>query len=204
MEGPGSIERVKRLRIEPVDAGSVRFFAALDDIHAGPEGPECLHSLSIEGVISLPDLEILAIEPRANRQPFPSCAASVEPVRRLVGTRIDAGFRAAVLEKMGRTRGCTHFLALVMDIAASHTLTLFLRMRGAVPFEGRGLPEGAWIGTGLGFEPRLENACIALESASPVMAHAKAFRVSQEILQEGREGLESSGERPEAPSGRGG
>ena len=176
MEGLGSVERVKKLRVEPVDSGLVRFFASLEDVHAGPKGPELIHSLSIEGTISLPDLEILSIEPRVNYQPFPQCSASVEPVRKLVGVRINAGFREAVLTTMGRTRGCTHFLALAMDVAASHTLTLFLRMRGAVPFEGRGFPEGAWIGTGLGFEPRLENACVGLRSESPVIVNAKAFR----------------------------
>ncbi|OYU47353.1 MAG: hypothetical protein CFE31_16375 [Rhizobiales bacterium PAR1] len=176
MEGLGSVERVKKLRIEPVNAGLVRFFASLEDIHAAPAGPELIHSLSIEGTISLPELEILSIEPKANYQPFAQCSATVEPVRRLVGTRINAGFREAVLTAMGRTRGCTHFLALAMDVAASHTLTLFLRMRGSVPFEGRGQPEGAWIGTGLGFEPRLENACMGLRSESPVIVNAKAFR----------------------------
>lgn len=176
MRGIGSVERVKKLKVEPVGDDLVRFFASLEDIHESPAGTELIHSLSIEGTISLPDLVIRSVEPRVNHQPFGPCSASVEPVRGLVGAKINAGFREHVLTLMGRTRGCTHFLALAMDVAASHTLTLFMRMRSRVPHEGKGAAEGAWIGTGLGFEPRLENACVALRSESPVIRDAKAFR----------------------------
>lgn len=166
-------ERVKKLLIEPVDDALVRFRASLDDVSHGDTGDEVIHSLSIEGTISLPELVIQTIEPRAYHQPYQECAKSLDPVRKLVGARIGPGFRAHVIGILGRTNGCTHFLTLVLDLAASHTLSLFLRMRAQVPFEGRNNPAGVWIGTGLAMEPRLENACIALRSDSPVLKNAK-------------------------------
>jgi hypothetical protein len=173
MDSARTAERVKKLRIEPVDDSLLRFYASLDDASHDDTGDERIHSLSIEGTISLPDLVIRTIEPHAHHQPYEACAKSLDPVRKLVGLRIGPGFRARVLSTLGGTSGCTHFLTLVLDLAASHTLSLFLRMRSKVRFDTRNDPDGAWIGTGLAIEPRLENACIALTSDSPVIKIAK-------------------------------
>jgi hypothetical protein len=173
MNSTRTAERTKKLRIEPVDDSLVRFHVSLDDVSHDDTGDEAIHSLSIEGTISLPDLVIRTIEPHAHQQPYRACAKSLDPVRKLVGLRIGPGFRAHVLSTLGGTRGCTHFLTLVLDLAASHTLSLFLRMRSKVRFDSRNDPDGAWIGTGLSIEPRLENACIALTSDSPVIKIAK-------------------------------
>jgi hypothetical protein len=173
MDSVRTAERVKKLRIEPVDDSLLRFHASLDDVSHDDTGDEVIHSLSIEGTISLPDLVIRAIEPRAHHQPYQECAKSLDPVRQLVGAHIGPGFRAHVLSILGRTNGCTHFLTLVLDLAASHTLSLFLRMRAKVPFDSRNRHDGVWTGIGLAIEPRLENACIALTSDSPVIEKAK-------------------------------
>lgn len=167
-------ERMKKLRIEPIDGAHVRFRASLDDTSYDDHGEDLIHSLAIEGTISLPDLVIETIEPRAYRQPHDGCVNSLDAVRRLAGTRIGRGFRAKVLDTMGRTKGCTHFLSLALDLGASHTLSLFLRMRAKLPFEDRH-GEGAvrWIATGLVIEPQLEDACIALAGDAPLMREAK-------------------------------
>ena len=169
-------ERVKRLRIEPIDDSLVRFHASLEDVSHHADGDEVIHSLSIEGTISLPDLVVRTIEPHAHHHPYLECAPSLEPVRSLVGLRIGPGFRAHVLNTMGSTKGCTHFLTLVLDLAASHTLSVFLRMRSTVRFDSRNDPDGAWISAGLAIAPRLENACIALTSDSRVIKVAKRGR----------------------------
>jgi hypothetical protein len=173
VDGTRTAERVKRLRIEPVDDTLVRFHASLDDVSHGAEGVETIHSISIAGTISLPDLVIRSAEAHTDYQPWDECKRSLAPVRALVGAHIGPGFRAHVLEAMGRTRGCTHYLSLALDLAASHTLSLFLRMRSKHAFEGRSEPDGAWIGEGLKLEPRLENACIAMTSDSQVIRRAK-------------------------------
>ena len=173
-----SAERTKKLKIVPVRDNLVRFQASLEDRSSDAEGGELIHALTLAGTISLPDLVIRSIEATVDRQPFPECGASLAPVQQLLGRSIAAGFRAHVLEIMGRTRGCTHFMTLALDLAAAHTLTVFLRMRARVPYEDRNRPDGVWIGTGLKVEPRLENACVALSADSPVVKTAKTYKES--------------------------
>jgi len=166
-------ERVKRLHIERQSDTLVGFRASLEDRSEDPDGGELIHSLTLQGTISLPDLVIRSIEPHSVHQPYEECLASLEPARQLVGLKIGPGFRAKVQELMGRTRGCTHFLSLVLDLAAAHTLTTFLRMREQALSSERNAPNSKWMKVGLSVEPRLENACIALTSDSRIIRQAK-------------------------------
>lgn len=165
-------KRSKSLDVGLVDAGRAWFKLELEDRSAGPGGGELIHKLEIEGELSLPQLEILRIEPRTLHQPYAECGASLDPVRQMVGARVGPGFRARVLELMGRELGCTHYLTLMLDLGAAHTLSLFLRMRERASYAGRREPGSAWLRAGLAIEPKLEGACIALRRGSPVMAAA--------------------------------
>ncbi len=169
------VERIKRLSVRRVDDTLIRFSASLDDTYHAAEGDEVIHSLGIEGTISLPDLVIVTITPFVHKQPYPECGKSLAPVHQLAGIRIGPGFRSRIIELMGHTRGCTHFLTLALDVAASHTLTVFLRMREKASYADRENPDGAWLGTGFKIEPKLENACIGLTSDSRPLALAKRF-----------------------------
>lgn len=165
--------RKKWLEVEPIDATRARFLLGLEDTSPSDTGVETIHALEIAGVLSIPGLEILEIEPRAILHPYPECAVSLDPVRQMVGARIGAGFRARVLDVMGRTRGCTHFMSLMLDLTAAHTLTTFLRMRERAEYETRKAPDDDWTRTGLALVPELENACIALRADSPVIRNAR-------------------------------
>ena len=156
------VERTKRLRIEPVSNDLVRYYTSLEDRGHTPDGTEVIHSLVMEGTISLPDLTIQSLQASATRQPYRECAASVEPLQRIVGMRIGAGFRARVTELIGGNAGCSHFLALVLDLAASHTLSTYLRMRDRTDLAHSDDDDSNWTAVALTVEPRLENACIAL------------------------------------------
>jgi len=168
-------KRTKSLDIEPLDETRVRFVLTLEDKSHGASEEELIHSLEITGLLSLPDLEILEIEPRAFHQPYAECAASLEPVRKMVGAKIGRGFRTRVLETMGRTLGCTHFMTLLLDLASAHTLTMFLRMRARVPLPHREIPDGEWLRIGLEIEPRLENACTALRTEASTIRKARGI-----------------------------
>lgn len=168
-----NMERVKRLGIEPVSPSLVKFRASLEDVFQSPDGPETVHSLVLEGTLSVPDLVIMSVEPRTIVQPYAECMASLAPMQRLIGLRISSGFSSSVREILGGTAGCSHFMALALDLAASHTLSLFLQIRDRVKRENE-VPGGA-IRTrvALMLEPRLENACIALTSESPQIGRAR-------------------------------
>jgi len=165
--------RKKWLEVEPIDPTRFRFLMGLEDTSSSEEGVEVIHTLEIKGVLSIPDLEILEIEPRAIFHPYPECGASLEPVRQMVGAKIGRGFRARVLDLMGRTRGCTHFMSLMLDLTAAHTLTTFLRMRERASYARRSDPANEWLRVGLELVPELENACIALNEDSPVIQSAR-------------------------------
>lgn len=171
-----SVERTKKLKIDPVSDDLVRYHASLVDSSTSPEGTEVIHSLAIEGVISLPGLTILSLEARAFKQPYRECAASLAPLAQIVGMTISAGFSARVKALLGGTAGCSHFLTLVLDVAASHTLTLYLRMRERALLEESDNDNGEWSRAGMSLEPRLENACIALASDKRPIRVAKLKR----------------------------
>jgi hypothetical protein len=168
-----SVRRTKSLQVDVAGPDLVRFFATLEDRGQGPEGPEVIHSLELEGTLSLPDLVIRSIEARALKQPYTECADSVTPMAGLVGISISAGFSSRVKDLLGGTRGCSHFLSLALDVAASHTLTMYLRMRTRAKLDESNEDGSSWTRAGLAIEPRLENACIALDADKRVVTLAK-------------------------------
>ncbi len=176
MSAVRSMERVKRLGIESVSASLVKFRASLEDICTSPEGSEVVHSLLLEGTLSIPDLVIMTVEPYAKVQPHAECKASLAPMQRLVGQSISKGYSSRVRDLLGGTAGCSHFMAMALDLAASHTLCLFLQIRDRVKREDDGLDGVLRTRVALTLEPRLENACIALTSRSPQIQHAKQTR----------------------------
>jgi len=171
-----SVQRSKSLRVDPLDAQTVRFTATLEDHSEGPEGREVIHSLVLEGTISIPDLVIRSVAARALQQPYRECAASVEPMAQLVGLKIGRGFTQKVLDLLGGVRGCSHFLALVMDLSAAHTLTTYLRLRDRVALATSDDDDSDWTRVALQLEPRLENACIGLQADWRPMRNARRKR----------------------------
>jgi len=163
--------RTKTLDVEPLDDTSFRFRLTLEDRSNLDGDEDRIHSLLIEGVLTVPDLVIQSIEAVAIRQPYPECVVSLAPVKLLAGAKIGPGFRNRVLEVMGKTKGCTHFLTLALDLAAAHTLTTFLRMYQTADYKMRD-KGGNWMKAGLQVEPRLENACVALQSGGRIMTLA--------------------------------
>lgn len=174
-------KRTKSLDVGLIDPGRAWFKLELEDRATSPGADELIHKLEIEGELSLPQLEILSIEPRTLHQPYPECGASLEPVRQMAGTRIGPGFRARVLELMGRQLGCTHYLTLMLDLGAAHTLSLFLRMRERALYSERNEPGSAWLRAGLAIEPKLQGACIALRAGSAAIAATSAPPVNTAV-----------------------
>ena len=169
-------DREQKLRIEPVSDHVVRFLSTLTDTFRTPHGDDLIHSLRLEGTLSIPDLVILSISATSIEQPFSGCAASVPPMERLTGLRIGPGYRNRVIELIGGTQGCSHFLTMALDLGASHTLTTYLQMESRTPRREVGVADGRWIAVGLDIEPRLENACIGLRAETPMMLAARSFR----------------------------
>lgn len=169
-----TIERTKQLRLTALEGDAFGFESTLVDIGwmlDEGDGREVVHRLAIRGTIHPESFELADIEPSFEVQPFGVCGLAVEAVRSLEGLRVARGYRRSVLDLMGATKGCSHFLSVALELSQLHTLITYTRMRHAVPRKPRTDPE--WLRRGLGIEPRLENACLALAEDSPVILAAK-------------------------------
>jgi hypothetical protein len=60
---------------------------------------------------------VRAIEVTTNKAPYDVCPSVAPGYQKLVGARIGAGWRKAVTEAVGRTKGCTHISELLMPVA---------------------------------------------------------------------------------------
>ena len=63
------------------------------------------------------DMAVRAIAVATNHSPYDVCPSVAPGYQKLVGAKIGAGWRQAVAEAVGRTRGCTHITELLMPMA---------------------------------------------------------------------------------------
>ncbi len=77
------------------------------------------------------EMTVRAIEVVTNHAPYAPCGTVAPGYRKLVGARIGAGWRKAVAEAVGRTRGCTHITELLMPAA-----TVAFQTMGSWPKKG--------------------------------------------------------------------
>ena len=63
------------------------------------------------------DMTVRAIEVATNHAPYDICPSVAPGYQALVGAKIGGGWRKAVTEAVGRTKGCTHISELLMPMA---------------------------------------------------------------------------------------
>jgi len=62
-------------------------------------------------------MTVKAIEVTTNHAPYDICPSVAPAYQGLVGAKVGAGWRKAVAEAVGRTKGCTHISELLMPAA---------------------------------------------------------------------------------------
>jgi hypothetical protein len=62
-------------------------------------------------------MTVRAIETTTNHAPYDICPSVAPGYQALVGAKIGGGWRKAVTEAVGRTKGCTHITELLMPMA---------------------------------------------------------------------------------------
>ena len=98
-------------------------------------------------------MTVRAIEATTNHAPYDVCPSVAPGYRALVGAKIGGGWRKAVTEAVGRTRGCTHITELLMPMATVAFQTM-----------------GSWKPGAEGEEkPRFIDGCKAWASDGPVV-----------------------------------
>jgi hypothetical protein len=172
---PRAARREKTLDVLPVSDTELRLIARLRDTSTALDDPgdvELIHELRIEATVTLPDLVIREIVAHADQQPYAQCAHTAAPVAGLVGVSLRRGYRRAVMDTLGGTLGCSHFLTLALDLSAANVLSIYLRMRTLATHTKENRADGTWAGAALQVEPGLINACMALTEDSPVQRRA--------------------------------
>jgi hypothetical protein len=69
-------------------------------------------------------LTIRAIATDMDSAPFDNCQRAVDPVRKLVGATLGAGWRKAIEGAMGGVAGCTHLRELLFNVATAAFQTI--------------------------------------------------------------------------------
>ena len=70
------------------------------------------------------DMKIVDIAAAMEATPFGECSEAAPPVRGLVGVTLGRGWRRAIDEAMGGTRGCTHLRELLFGTATAAFQTM--------------------------------------------------------------------------------
>jgi len=75
-----------------------------------------VHDMQLRLTLSR-DMTVRAIEVTTNHAPYDICPSVAPGYQGLIGARIGGGWRKAVTEAVGRTKGCTHITELLMPAA---------------------------------------------------------------------------------------
>ncbi len=84
---------------------------------------EHVHDMQLRITIDR-ELRVRDIEVTTNDAPYPACYSVAEAYKKLVGAKIGGGWRRAVNEAVGGTKGCTHLKELLMPAATVAFQTL--------------------------------------------------------------------------------
>ena len=68
--------------------------------------------LTLDAGFAVRDIEVVT-----NHAPYDECPSVAPGYKALIGAKIGAGWRKAVTEAVGRTKGCTHITELLMPVA---------------------------------------------------------------------------------------
>jgi hypothetical protein len=108
------------------------------------------------------DMVVHDIEVTTNAAPYDPCFTVAPAYKRLVGARIGGGWRRAVSEAVGGTKGCTHLRELLMPAA-----TVAFQTMGSWPRAGKVATEAAPDKAKK--KPYFIDACKAWASDGPVV-----------------------------------
>lgn len=88
-----------------------------DDPYRGKRTPGMpVHDMQVRLTLDK-SYTVKGVEVTTNDSPYTICPTVAPGYQKLVGARVGAGWRKAVHEAVGRTKGCTHITELLMPVA---------------------------------------------------------------------------------------
>jgi len=82
------------------------------------------------------EMVVRDIEVTTNEAPYDVCPSVAPGYKALIGAKVGAGWRKAVTEAVGRTKGCTHITELLMPAATVAFQTMGSWPKGEAPARG--------------------------------------------------------------------
>ena len=185
--GNPRITRTKTMDVIPLGGGEYRLEARLTDLSRGGNyGPaatdssaepdaagtppsKVIHDIALTARVRGPGLEITDLDVQTLTVPYASCPFVLPVLQQLIGKELLSGWRRAVLDLSGGTRGCTHVNTLLLGLTEMQTMVIFLEMNERVSYTPEHQASGEWISVGLEIAPRLADVCYSLRRGGPVI-----------------------------------
>src|ERR1700722_9221217 len=180
-DGP-RVTRTKTVDVISLGDGEYRLEARLTDLSGGGDyGPAAgragdvpdssvIHDIALTGRVRGPGLEVAELDVQALTVPYATCPFVLPLVKQLIGRELMSGWRRAVLELSGGTRGNTHLNTLLLGLTEMQTMVFFLKMNERVAFPADARASGEWIAAGLDVAPQLADVCYSLRRDGSVLA----------------------------------
>jgi hypothetical protein len=198
-DGRPSVRRAKTVELTVVGPGRYHLVARLTDISfRGDYGEmwgseeQTIHDFSIEMDLQGVDLSIIAITVTTGAHPYRGCPAVLPACQALVGRSLLRGWRAAVLDRLGGTSGCTHVSTLLLGLAEARTMMFFMDMNEAMPSNPETHDDGQWTAVGLLRAPSIQNACHLLRQDGPVILAGRRRLAEAELPSPGRNDVDDA------------
>jgi len=108
----------------------LRVRAHLRDSYTEPDSSVLvLHEYRLDLWVDLATMVVSAVEVTPMHLPYGECFDAAPNVERLVGLRLERGFTAEALQRLGGEVGCTHLNSLISDLSIAGLFHGYLRVR---------------------------------------------------------------------------
>jgi hypothetical protein len=108
----------------------LRVRAHLRDAYTEPDSSMLvLHEYRLDVWVDLATMVVTAVDVTPIHLPYGECFDAAPNVDRLVGLRLERGFTAEALRRLGGQVGCTHLNSLISDLSIAGLFHGYLRVR---------------------------------------------------------------------------
>jgi hypothetical protein len=152
-------DRDVRTQVRILDGDRLRVTATLRDDTQGPGDFLTVHDMTLEAVISTPDMQILSVSAGMESHPHGTCPLTLAQMQQLVGLHIAGGYMGEIRRLFGGNRGCNHLHALAQTIGTVTALSFASRMVSHDP-DMQLLPKPQWYRTVVDRAPGVVDSCV--------------------------------------------
>jgi hypothetical protein len=168
-------DRDVRTRVWILDADRLRAEVRLRDDTLGPTGFATVHEMTLEAIVSRPDLTIVDVRAGMEHHPHGSCPLTLRQMDQLVGLQVGKGYFRELSSRFGGNRGCNHLHSMAQSLGTVIALTLAATLTHDEP-ETLQLGRKEWFANVIDKEPRIVDSCVIWHEDGPLMLEIDQLR----------------------------